>query len=86
MVRGARCKIQAHLEHGAGEAEVDTEDELDGAVVELVILEEHLHEEDPAEEKEEQLAGDDDDRVSDKLHRQIGPNSRLPIRRKRRGC
>ena len=56
------------LEHGAGEAEIDTEDELDDPVVELVVLEEHLDEEDPAGEEEDELADDDDDGVVDELH------------------
>ena len=43
------------LKHGAGEAEVDAEDELDNPMVELVVFEEHLDEEDPAEEEETKL-------------------------------
>ena len=43
------------LKHGAGEAEVDAEDELDHPVVELVVLEEHLDKEDPSKEEESKL-------------------------------
>ena len=37
-------------------------------MVELVVLEEHLDEEDPADEEEDELADDDDDGVVDELH------------------
>ena len=45
------------LEHGAGEAEVDAEDELDRSVMELIVFKEHLDKEDPAKEEKGKLAG-----------------------------
>ena len=56
------------LEHGAGEAEVDAEDELDHPVVELVVFEEHLNEEDPAKEEESKLTCQDHYWVVEQLH------------------
>ena len=56
------------FEHGAGEGEVDAEDQLDEAVVELVVSEQHLDEEDPADQEEDHLAGEHDHCVPQQLH------------------
>ena len=56
------------FEHCAGEGEVDAEDQLDEAVVELVVSEQHLDEEDPADQEEDHLAGEHDHSVPQQLH------------------
>ena len=56
------------LEHGAGEAEVDAEDELDDPVVQLVVFEEHLDKEDPAKEEETKLTRQNHNRVVEQFH------------------
>ena len=45
------------FKHGAGEGEVDAEDELDQDVMEFIVSEEHLDKEDPTNHEEDNLAG-----------------------------
>merc|ERR1719391_1008312 len=74
--QGRHHQGRSHLHHRGNpqqvrpghEAEVDAEDELDHPVVELVVLEEHLYEEDPSKEEETKLTRQNHYRVVEQLH------------------
>ena len=56
------------LEHGARESEVDAEDDLDEDVAQLVVFEQLLDEEDPADDEEHQLGAQHCHRITEKSH------------------